>query len=495
MKRVKYLLIVLILIFISCEKDYLDVTDPNRITPDTYWTNENECFANLTAAYGALQIPDWGRWGTTEIAWTAQNWKTDEMIIRDDRQAFIDLHTFTNIPGNNTTDRQWFFCYMCIFYANQTIKYAPQAGLSEADLKQFTAEARFLRAYQYYLLVNYYRNVPLITEVPENPDDYYPSQAAPAEVWAQIEEDLTYAKQNLAATAPQPGRATKGAATALLGKAHMQQLEWSEASAAFQEVINLGQYTLVDSFYTLFTGTNENSPESIFEIQYSLDYLKAIEESQPLPANYAAGTWWECWPAIWLKETYLNDTTAAGEYSQRAWGSITIGDNDPNVLPAPFSPDSITAGKQAWWKKYAYNDPSTGKVHWEVGANINIIRYADVLLSYAEAQNEQGSTGEAINRINEVRARAGVVELSSTMNAAEVREHLREVERPIELAMERVRWLDLLRWDDMESGYIKATFEEHGRRAWANYSDTHKYYPIPQQDMDTNPNLVQNPGF
>jgi len=487
---------VFILIFISCETDYLDVVDPNRTTPDTYWTNKDECFVTLTAAYGALQIPWWGRWGTSEIAWTAQNYKADEIVIRDDRQAWIDIHTFRNLPGNLTTDQQWFYCYLCIFYANQCLKYFPDAGLSDADLKQFTAEARFLRGYQYYLLVNYYRNVPLISEVPESPEDYYPSQAPPEEVWAQIEEDLTSAKDNLSPIAPMPGRATSGAAAALLGKAYMQQLKWSQASAAFQEVINSGQYALVADYPSLFTGLNENSSESIFEIQYSLDYLKGIDESQPMPANYAANVWSECWPADWLVANYLSDTTPTGEYSQRAWGSITLGINDPSVLPAPFSPDTIAAGEHAWWKKYAYNDPSQGKVDYEVGANINIIRYADVLLSYAEAQNEIGNTGSAIDAINQVRNRAGVLPLPSGMSQQAIRSHLRDYERPVELAMERIRWLDLLRWDDMEPGYIKATFTKHNRRSADKYETVpYKYYPIPQQDIDTNPNLVQNPGY
>jgi hypothetical protein len=433
----------------------------------------------------------------TEIAWSAQNYKADELTIRDDRQAWIDIHTFRNIPGNNTTDQMWFYCYMGIFYANQCLKYFPDAGLSDTDLQQLLGEARFLRAYQYYLLVNYFRNVPLITEVPADPEDYYPSQAPPEEVWAQIEEDLTYAKDNLSATAPQPGRATSGAAAALLGKAHLQQLEWAEASTAFEEVINAGNYALVDSFYTLFTGTNENSSESLFEIQYSLERLKGIEESQPLPMNYYNEGWDEAWPSGWLAANFLNDTTAAGAYSQRAWGSITFGDNDPGVLPSPsgISQDSIGASERVNWKKYAYNDPANGTLPEEVGANINLIRYADVLLSYAEAENEQGNTANAITRINEVRARAGAVDLPSDMTQDQVRDHLREVERPVELAVERTRWLDLLRWDDMEPGYISATFIAHNRRAAANYSDTYKYFPIPQQDMNTNPNLVQNPGY
>ena len=249
-------------------------------------------------------------------------------------------------------------------------------------------------------------------------------------------------------------------------------------------------YELVDSFYTLFTGRtgDEKSDEVLFDIQYSLNYLKGIEEFQPLPMNLYNKCWDECWPSRWLVTHYLEDTTASGEYSQRAWGSVTFGDNDPYVLPAPFT-NADTSGRPLW-KKYVYN-PNSDRVNYEVGTNIILLRYADVLRSYAEAENKQGNTSNAIDAINQVRARAGAVPLPTSMTEQEVRTHLREVERPMELAMERVRWLDLLRWDDMESGYIWDTFHTHNRRAADNYSDEHKYYPIPFAETSTNSNIEE----
>ncbi|MHB8132487.1 MAG: RagB/SusD family nutrient uptake outer membrane protein [Mobilitalea sp.] len=489
----KYILILSLLVFVSCQKDFLDVTDPNRLTPDSYWKTQDQAMATLTAAYSTLQFPQWGRWGMTEIGWPAENYKADDIIIRDDRQAWIDIHTFTNIPGNNTTDNFWFYCYLGINYSNQCLKYFPTSGLSDIDLKQMTAEARFIRAYQYFLLVNYYRNVPLITTVPTSTSEYYPKQASPAEVWTQIESDLTYAKDNLSSVALAPGRVTKGSASALLGKAYMQQLKWSQAASAFEEVINSSQYNLVSEFASLFTGTNENSSESIFEIQFSLQKPKGIDESQPLPMNIYSDGWNEFWPEEWLVAQYLKDKTANGEYSKRAWGSISFGSNDPHVYPVPFSESDIT--KKALWKKYAYVDASLGVDNYDAPANSIVIRYADVLLLYAEAQNELGNTGAAINAINQVRNRAGVPQLLAVMSQADIRTHLREFERPVELAIEGIRWLDLLRWDDMNPGFIRNTFISHNRRAATNYTDKYKYYPIPQQDMNSNPNLVQNPGY
>jgi starch-binding outer membrane protein, SusD/RagB family len=493
MKKTAFLLLVLMFISVSCEHDYLTVVDRNRVTPDIYWKTKDECLASLASVYASLQIPWWGRWGTTEIAWTAQNYKADEIGIRDDRQAWVDINTFRNIPGNLTTDYTWFFCYQGVFFANQCLKYFPQSTMTDADKTQLMAEARFIRAFEYYLLVNYFRNVPLITQVPELSSDYYPGQASPQAVWAQIEDDLNYAKQNLPAKAPEPGRATRGAAAALLGKAHMQQLDWAAASTAFAEVINSGQYSLVANYASLFTGLNDNSTESVFEIQYSLTKPKGIDEDQPIPMNLYASGWNENWPADWLVAKYLKDTTATGQYSQRAWGSITFGDNDPKLAPGPFTKADIT--KKALWKKYCYVDAAWPADMYEVPTDLHVIRYADVLLSYAEAQNELGSTASAITEINKVRARAGVVPLKAGMSQAEVRTHLRETERPVELALENIRWLDLLRWDDMQAGTIKAIFTAHGRRVAANYTDTYKYYPIPQQDMDSNPNLVQNTGY
>jgi len=493
MKKTSFLLIALMFLSISCEKDFLTVVDRNRVTPDIYWKTKDECLASLASVYASLQIPWWGRWGTTEIAWTAQNYRADEIGIRDDRQAWVDINTFRNIPGNLTTDYTWFFCYQGIFFANQCLKYFPLSSMSDADKTQLMAEARFLRAFEYYLLVNYFRNVPLVTEVPESREDYFPSQATPQAVWAQIEDDLTFAKQNLPANAPEPGRATRGAAAALLGKAHMQQLDWAAASTAFAEVINGGQYSLVADYGSLFTGLNDNSSESVFAIQYSLQKPKGIEECQPIPMNLYSDGWNENWPAEWLVQQYLMDTTATGAYSQRAWGSIAFNKNDPKDMPAPFT-EADTQNK-ALWKKYCYNDASWPADNYTVPTDLHVIRYADVLLSYAEAQNELGNTASAITEINKVRARAGVVPLTAGMTQQAVRTHLREFERPVELALENIRWLDLLRWDDMQAGTIKSIFIAHGRRVAANYTDTYKYYPIPLTDINTNINLVQNPGY
>lgn len=479
--------------FLSCSEDYLDVVNPNKQSPDTFWESESDITATLTAAYSQLQSPYWGRWGTTEVAWPAQNYKADELTIRDDRQAWVDIHTFTDTPGNLTTNLFWYFNYAGIYYCNQVLKYAPQVGISEADLKQVNGEARFLRAYYYFLLVNYFRNVPLIINIPETTDDWYPGQATPDAVWAQIEADLDFAKNNLSSTAADQGRATSGAAVALLGKVYMQQLQWAQASAEFEEVINNGTYSLIPDYASLFTGTNEDNSEVIFDIQYSL-VQGSGEEMQPLPMNYYDNGWNEAWPSSWLVAHYLADTTTSGEFSQRTWGSIVFGSNDPVVYPQPYSRDTTDTSARANWRKYTYNsDPS--RPNYEVDGNLILIRYADVLLSYAECQNELGNTSTAIDAINEVRDRAGAVELPSGMSQSDVRTHLRDVERPIELAIERTRWLDLLRWDNMEPGYISSTYAAHNRRAAANFNNTHKYYPIPQQDINTNPNIMQNPGY
>ncbi|HEX9935018.1 MAG TPA: hypothetical protein VGB38_07450, partial [bacterium] len=93
MKKTSFLLIALMFLSISCEKDFLTVVDRNRVTPDIYWKTKDECLASLASVYASLQIPWWGRWGTTEIAWTAQNYRADEIGIRDDRQAWVDINT------------------------------------------------------------------------------------------------------------------------------------------------------------------------------------------------------------------------------------------------------------------------------------------------------------------------------------------------------------------------------------------------------------------
>lgn len=495
MKRIYLALMSILLmgtLWMGCEENFLDVTDPNRLTPQNFYSSEDKALQVLISAYANLQYPLWGRWGHYEVEMVVENYKSDEVKIRHDVPEWTQIATFTNDANNYSSNNYWFYNYSGIFRCNQLLEALPGIdNMSEETKKVMAAEAKFLRALYYFRQVTYFGNVPLILETPKTPDDYYQPQANPQDVWNQIEKDLTEARQDLPKTwdAQYKGRATWGAATALLGKVYMFQKRYDEAIILFEEIINSGLYKLVPVYYELFTGLNENSEEVIFELQFDWQRPNDVTESTITPYELWDQGYIECYPSDWLVSLYLKDTTATGEFSQRAWGSIAFGTNDIYSLPHPFT--AADTNQTAYWKKYVYTDPSWDTPTHRSPINFPIIRYAEVLLLYAEALVEVNRVGDAIDAVNQVRARAGSVLLPSSLTAEQVRNHIRHVEKPLELAFEGVRWLDLVRW-----GNVKATLEAHGKVGVENFIEgVHELYPIPNSELERNPYAVQNPGY
>ena len=195
----------------------------------------------------------------------------------------------------------------------------------------------------------------------------------------------------------------------------------------------------------------------------------------------------------YVRNPRKNDKTVDGKYSQRLYGTILFDDplttawyiKEGEHFSDYDSPDKI------YWKKFSSWDPSLSSEYWISAFNIPIVRYADVLLLYAECLNDRGNSAEAVQYINQVRRRANVPELSETMSKDEVLKHLQDVERPCELAFEGCRWYDLLRW-----GIVKQALTDHGKRFAENFIETkHTLFPIPHDEFLMNPDWEQNPNF
>jgi len=393
----------------------------------------------------------------------------------------------------------WRHSYQGIYAANQVIENTPKIDADEQTKQIIVGEAKFIRAFFYFYLLNDFGHIPLITKTPKSEKEFYTPQAEPEAVWAQIEQDLQDAKAVLPDQWPGEwlGRATKGAATAFLGKVYLFQKKWSLAEQEFRDVMNMG-YGLVDDFESLFTGENEWSEESIFEINFTMDDQGGRNERNSLPVMLSY--WKMDHPNQFLKNLYMQDTTTTGEYTQRVYGSIVF--NDPKSYIWYFGSGTFADyygadDPNAYWKKYCYypgQDANNGYSVTHSGINFIVIRYADVLLMLAEALNELGNTSEAVELVNQVRARAGAVPIPATMSQDELREHIRHVERPLELAGECVRWFDLLRW--YGDGDLQSILRQHGREGWENFQNgVDIYYPIPFDELSANPYIVQNPGY
>src|SRR5437764_10008296 len=290
----------------------LDLTDPNEPSTDTFWQTPAQAVAGVNAVYNALENN--GTYGRSLVL--ATDPRSDIGMIQSPWTDLSNFTKFTFTTYDFEVNREiWQHHYQAIFRANQVIARVPGIAMDAALRDRIVGEAKFIRALLYFNLVTLYGNVPLITTPPELTDR--PATVGPPELWAQIEQDLTDARAVLpqAYSGADVGRATWGAATALLGKAHLQQREWSEAEAALKEVIDSGRYDLMANYGDNFTDRFENNVESVFEVQFGdRSFLSAgtrgLNISRmvgPCGPSYCDGR-----PTRWYVDQFLQDSSVGG---------------------------------------------------------------------------------------------------------------------------------------------------------------------------------------
>jgi len=500
--RILSLLIIIgLFTSIGCE-DYLDVTNPNELTPDQFWETEADADKAITSLYACMAMGEWSeQWDFNEHYFLVQEARSD-MTRWQYWQPVQSISEYTYTPSQYMQRNQWKWCYRMIFTANQIIENIEgMEDLDAAKKKVYIAEAKFARAHAHFLLLKNFANIILVTEMAKTPDDFYKDQSAAADVWTQIEQDFTDAKSDLPASWEEEwlGRVTKGAATAYLGKVYLFQEKWADAETEFKSVTNMG-YELESDYFSLFSGLNEHNKESIWEINFTANEEGGRCESDNTPN--VASRYQSLWVTEWGKQLFLTDTAADGSFSNRFYGSVLYDDPGCDVwywegrtYREYFTDENLPDEDRMFWKKWAvYREYWPHRSKGDV--NYYIIRYSDVLLMLAEALNEQGKTSEAIGYVNQVRERAGAM-LLGTPDQAQLREHIRQVERPLEFVLEATRWDDLVRWyGNGKDGGVKAVLTAHDRYGVENFTDgISEIWPIPQREIDANPNIVQNPGY
>ncbi len=372
------------------------------------------------------------------------------------------------------------------------------------DIKiQTEAEARYLRAYAYFNLVRFFGRVPLFDSLVTDPAaQNNKPQSTAAQLYAFIESDLQFAAANLPASWDQRfvGRATRGAANGLLAKVYLTQQKWTLAMSTANLVMTSGQYDLSTPYTKIFEEGGENSKESVFEIQGTADAsvqtANGIQYTQ-VQSVRGSGIWNLGWgfntPSQLLANAYeSNDPRRARTilFTSTATtpGFTMYGELTPVGLPNPrynqkvyteAARRSSVGSNSGWWM------------------NIRILRYADVVLMYAEAANELGGVTNitaARNALNSVRARArqgapaGTLPDITTTDQNTLRDAIR-FERRIELAMEHDRFFDLVRW-----GISGPVLQAAGKTNFNPSRDN--LLPIPQQQIDLSGGvLTQNFGY
>ena len=312
--------------------------------------------------------------------------------------------------------------------------------------------------------------------------------------------------------AGQKGRATKGAALSYLGKAYLFNHNYEEAKAYFKQVIDLNEYSLVDDYRDNFTLENENNSESIFEVQFSREAggvdlgwggapASAWGKTSARAITYAPRGfgWTDVQPTQTLFEEFLKEKTVDGKTDPRL--NATIAWNDPEGYMlygqdfATYYANNPADLNALFVNKYENSDGSrTDEFDWRSGINERIMRYADVLLMYAETLNETGDTEGAYDYVQMVRDRVNLPDLRTVKPNMTQQEMFDQIahERFLELALEGHRFDDIRRW-----GWLNTRLDWLIQRdpEFQTYQEGREYFPIPQLEVDNNPGTEQNPGY
>ena len=468
----------------GCKKEFLDLAPISQQNGNNFYRTAEDMKNALSAVYASLQY--------TGLYYSSMHiigdLRSDNTEITNpaagaDMQA---VDQFTNNAVNSISNTTWNGHYQGIQAANIVIHKIDAVNMPAGLKAQYKAEAQFLRALMYFNMVRIFGDVPLVKDIINNPQDGYKyGRETTAKVYELIIEDLKTAEQNLPyeyATAD-IGRATKGAAMSLLGKVYLTQKNWSLAAQKLKEVIDAvaqTKYQLIASYANLYGVANENNRESIFEVQFRKG---ASNEGSPYTNQFAP----------------IGSGTAV----------VSIGNPLGQNIPTANMNNAYEAGdlRKAASMRNSYvlsgatvNHNYIIKYAGVPAANLDsdnnwiVLRYADVLLMYAEALNEQGyvANGPAFTYLNQVRSRAGLAAKTSTnANAAlQVADQAAfrlavEQERRVELAFEGHRWFDLVRTGRAVTVLGALGMQPH-----------HVLFPIPQTQIDINPSLIsQNQGY
>lgn len=500
------LLFIMIGCLFSCNDDSLTEINPNNRSTGIFWKNLTDTNSGLAATYNGL-LDEHVYSIFSEALRDDMGWPgfgrpiTSNVGIRN----LYELN-FTNSSG--FVENKWTDSYTVIYRANQVIKALNDIdteAFSDQEMQLWTnqmAESRFIRGLVHFYLHSDYNNGSIIIrkDVPITPEDFNIPLSSSEEVIAFFREDLKYAYENLPVryeSNDDLGRATKGAAATILGTSYLYQKDYPGAMVYFNDIINNVTadygYKLVEDTSLLFTTAGEFNQESIFELNYSLDYRTEIGNFKPNIltnplANQTTKNFAAFMPA-WLINAYKNDfmdplddrnyyddpDAPSGRsfrpVSLRTSSMAAIADDDVSIYYGETTGSKVKLGNNGWgfgyYKKYTNHDIQTvegeddPRGNRSSGKNIAVNRLADVYLMQAECFIKTGDVDGALELINAVRYRWALVLLGLenpkwagssfdliAYDAESLMDHLMYIEKPLELSIEghQIRWNDLRRW-------------------------------------------------
>jgi hypothetical protein len=527
------LLLLIGLISPSC-KD-LDLAPLDQPSDLTFWQTEEDAVNAVNACYGDLYNAETYIF-TVSLSDNAYTKSNNGNLVRDVANGNYDA-------AHPLMQQVWSARYAGIRRCNIVLENIDRViELDESLKSRLKAEVRFIRAFHYFVLVNHFGGVPLIEKVLTIDESKNVTRASREAVVNFIYQELDAAYQNLpvntAYAADEKGRIAKGAALALKTRMYLYNGEWENVVASAETLMNgteAGTYSIFPSYPGLFKMQNENNQEVILDVQFlpirrthGFQYFlippteggyAAISPSQELVNSYLmlngesifeAGSGWDENNPYENRDPRLKATIVYDGYQWvRPDGSTVTIDTRPGSGPNSIGYSSNTTPTGYYVAKYF--DPTAQNLT-NSGLNLILIRYADILLMYAEAKNELGQFDqETWNKtIREIRERAGFTDpnalmFDASLSQSELRDVIRR-ERRTELALEGLRIFDIVRWniaEDVLNGWLHGmktdnSTEDNGyERVDFRTFDPNKHYlwPIPQSEIDKNSNLEQNPNW
>ncbi|MBZ4187304.1 RagB/SusD family nutrient uptake outer membrane protein [Niabella beijingensis] len=532
MKRI-LLYICLVLLVTSCKKGFLDRDPLDAYNNDQLWKSENDVVAALNGCYNG--------WESAQNIYY-MDCASDNAYGQYPWEGYTALGNGTVTPSDGDAATRWNFGVVqkCNWFLANIDQYP--GTLERKD--QYKSEARFLRAYQFFIMSQLYGDVPLVLKNITTDEANKMNRDKKADVVAFVLKELGEAAAALPATYDNAskGRITKGAALSLKARVELYNGNYQDAVTDYQAVMELG-YKLYPSYADLFRIGNENNSEVILDVQYITDKYNNTQVGV-MPSN-GAGGWSSIDPLQELVDAYemkngktITETgsgyNANNPYANRdprltttiqCSGQPSYNGGFFNSLDAAiggnanadyYLANNNTSPTGYVVRKYISNLAELGSDMWNTGLNVIVIRYAEVLLGYAEAKIELGQTDNSVyDAIDLVRQRAGLpkTDRAAYGSPAALRTLVRR-ERRVELAMEGLRFFDVQRWKigpavmnkavygtrpgsvNMTTGVITFSSANYTRVENRFFADKNYLWPIPQKDVDVHHDpSYQNPGY
>lgn len=525
----------------SCDKE-LEQYPKNQFDKENFWTSEANAMIGLTGVYrgnilyGTQVNPtDW--WTYCGLVFFEH--ATDNAFDR--RGANANQNRITNgtlLANNAVLNTYWQGSYIRIAVCNDFLENIERVEMDAAKIKRMAAEARFIRACQYFYLSQFWGAVPLVKSTLTPDEANVVIKTSKAEIINFIISEFSEAANDLPRykdmSSSEFGRASKQAALAFLGRVYLAEKRFSDASAVYKQIIDFSDNIIDPDYGSIFNTTNETSAENIFSVQYYEGLAGNALPQHALPAN--KGGWHIVNPLESLASEYDFIDGTPFSYADPRFNSHDMGANRDPRFAATFlydgctfggkvydchpdhssSVDQLTYSKQATRTGYGlrkfFDENFSGDLATGYGGNLPIIRYAEVLLSYLEAELEAGKpiTQSLLDMtINKTRGRQSVKMPAITETDPSALRPILRKERRIEMSLEGVRYWDLLRWDIlgdvMQGDFWGASFPDAkntgkkvdptgNKRWWVDKKAFRKgqdeVWPIPESETNINPGLL-----